>query len=213
MPAARRTSPAARRGFTLIEAAVSTIVVGVMLVAAFQTVASAADGRRKAFNLRKAQVLADMLLTEVCSMPYEDPNSPGGFGPESGETAEPRTFNDIDDYDGYTAKPPTDRKGVVIAPYEGWRWSASVQNVLSDLTGVRAASASVGLRLVTVTVTSPEGVTTTQSRLRSRWSVFDQMPTNDSRAFRRVVVRIGAGDSPIDVYQSVDTINSPQEVP
>ena len=135
-------------------AAVSTIVVGVMLVAAFQTVASAADGR-PGIQPAQAQVLADMLPTEVCSMPYRRPQLARRFRPESGETAEPRTFNDIDDYDGYTAKPrPIARAS--SSPLRGLALERERAERALDLTGVRAASASVGLQLVTVTVTSPE---------------------------------------------------------
>ena len=201
-----------RAAFTIVEAAVCVVIVGVMLVAALQTVGSAADGRRRAYQLRTSQALADQLLAEIMSMPYVDPNAvdPTDFGAESGETSVPRNFNDTDDYDGLSESPPRDRTGAVIPGYEDWRWTATITIVDSGLSGVSRTQGDKGTRLVTVSVINPAGDTSTISAIRSRWSIADQPPKDGVPDLSAIRVSVSAGDGAQSVSAGASFANVPE---
>src|SRR6476619_6716570 len=109
------------RGFSLVEAMVSAGIVGVMLVASVNLLSSAARTRVADGNRRSGIMLAQQLMSEVISQPYKDDGLLSGilFGPELGENA--RTdFDDVDDYNNYTEKPPKDNNGGIVSGFGGW---------------------------------------------------------------------------------------------
>lgn len=220
-PARRRDRVHPRRAFTLVEAAVSIVIVGVMLVAALQTVAAAADARRRGAALSRADDLARVLLAEILAKPYQDLNGAPGFGPEAGETAVgPRLFDDVDDYNDFSQSEPTDAAGVRLAGYSGWSWRVAVTPVQVGIGSVDAlASWSVGAggagdgaRLIAVTVRAPDGRATTVETLRSRWGRTDSAPSASVRDAAAVRVHLAVGEGAIDVSRSGVMVNVP-EVP
>jgi len=184
MPTLRR-HPRSLPGFTLVEAAVSVVIVGVMFVAAITTVASAAQSRRLIAGWRRADGLARALLFEVQHCKYGTtggiviPINVLGIGETSREN-----LDTLDDYAGFTESPPAARDGTLLAGYTNWRRAVSVQRVdpadpLRDTTG----STDKGLKRITVVVRAPDGATTTLTALRSRWSIADlDIPPGQSRA-------------------------------
>jgi type II secretory pathway pseudopilin PulG len=95
------------RGFTLIEAALATIIVGVGVVSTMRLFASCTQQNIAATQMSSAQMLAGNIHEAIVGLPFADPTfAHKYFGPEPGETL--ATFNDIDDFDGSSFNPPID---------------------------------------------------------------------------------------------------------
>lgn len=134
---------AARRGLSLLEVVVSTVIVSVSLVASITLIGSTSRAHSVALDTSRAALLADTLLTEVMLAHYEDPQTPGTFGPEAGETAR-ELYDDVDDYDGYSSPTPTLWTGEPIEWVEGWSWSVSVAEVGAQDTDSLSLDSLVG---------------------------------------------------------------------
>ena len=64
-------------GFTLVEAAISIVLVSVMLVAALNTVGAAKLGQQKTAARGRAHLLAQELMSEIMRQDYADPQDIG----------------------------------------------------------------------------------------------------------------------------------------
>lgn len=117
-----------RAGFSLLEAALSTVVVAVMLVAALNTVGASRITQHKVVLVCRGRLLAESLLAEILRQNYEDPNTPPVFGREEGELETTRdTYDDVDDYNGWIASPPVAQDGTALANAADWSRSVTVQ--------------------------------------------------------------------------------------
>lgn len=144
--------PPRRPGFTLVEAAISIVLVGVLLVAALSTVGAAKLGERIRADRSEGQLLAQALMAEILNQAYEEPDDTPQFGREVSEGSGDRTaWDDVDDYDGWTKSPPRYKDSTSMPGLDDWRRSVSVQWVTpSDLTQVSASP--TGVKRITVTV-------------------------------------------------------------
>ena len=152
-PCTARRRPSRRvGGFSLAEAVVSILIVGGLLVAALNTLGAARIGRYKLSEQNRGPLLAQALMSEILQQPYQDAQDPGGFGLEDGEGSAGRTdFDDIDDYDGWTASPPLNKDGSAIPGLEGYQ--RSVQVVWGDPDDLAQTSANpTGIKRINVTV-------------------------------------------------------------
>src|SRR3954470_21891713 len=119
-----------RRGLTLIEVVASTMIVGLMVVAALNALAAATKSSNSIGNRAVAAGLADELMSEIMMQPYSDPDGSPIFGHESGESTSVRSaFDDVDDYHGWNASPPQYRDGTTIPDRTNWRQRVSVSYV------------------------------------------------------------------------------------
>ena len=134
-----------RTGFSLVEAVIATLIVGVAFVAVINTVGASRATQIKTAQQGHALLLAQDLMTEILSLPYEDEN-PGGLGVEGTENSSDRsTFDDIDDYHNWLGDPPAAADGVSIAGADGYlrevkvRWvdPASPDTTSGTETGVK----------------------------------------------------------------------------
>lgn len=148
-----RTRVRPRRGFTLVEAVISIAIVGSMLVAALSAMAGSQRLRiRSADRLRGHQLAAD-LIAEVEACLYTDPGfGLGSFGVGADETGPDRSlFDDVDDYDGWSASPPQRKDGAEIPDLDGWTRTVEVEWVLpDDLGDVQGGESEVKRVVVTV---------------------------------------------------------------
>src|SRR6476659_8144751 len=118
------------RGLTLIEVVAATMIVGLMAVAALNALGAATKSANSIGNRAIAAGLADELMSEILMQSYSDPDGSPVFGHESGESSSVRSaFDDVDDYDGWNAKPPQYRDGTVIPDRTDWRQRVSVTYV------------------------------------------------------------------------------------
>lgn len=87
-----------RRGFTLAEAMMAVMVLGIAAASVLLPFMSGAAVRADGFNRTLAARLASDLMEQILRLPFHDPNDGTSYtlGPESGD------YDNIDDYHGYT---------------------------------------------------------------------------------------------------------------
>lgn len=156
-----------RQGFSLIEAAGSTFMVGILLVAALKTVSGSLFAQSKAAEQVRGQLLARALMTEIVSQSYENPTTPVAFGLESGESGSTRVnYNDVDDYSG-TESPPKNKDGTALSGFNGWQRTVAVNWVnLSDLTQV--ASGETGAKRIVISIQHNGATVCTVTAIRTK---------------------------------------------
>lgn len=156
-----------RRAFTLIEAALSVLIVGIMLTAALRTLSATRRADALFASRARGLALAEDLMAEILEHPYEDP---GGlsFGLETGEVATDRTtFDDVDDYHGWTSSPPVSRDGDPIDGATGFTRSVTVERVRRSDPSLTVAS-DRGVKRITVTVLRGEAQVARLTAWRTR---------------------------------------------
>lgn len=144
-----------QRGFALIEAIVSAMIIGLMVAAAVETVGKSRTSQVWAADRVRGYELASQLMAEITSAPYSDPDEATLFGREISEVLGNRSdFDDVDDYHGLSESPPRLRDGSVLTGYSGWRRQVSVAHALPSDTSQDAFLDS-GAKRIVVTVYSP----------------------------------------------------------
>jgi type II secretory pathway pseudopilin PulG len=150
--------PDSRRALSLIEVVASTMIVGMMTVAALDSLGAATRSAESIGNRAVALGLADELMAEIVQMPYEDPTQSAVFGRESGEAATPRFgFDDVDDYVNWNQSPPQYRDGTVIPDRTGWRHRVQIRWVTPS-NPAQASATDQGAKLIKVVI-DYDGVT------------------------------------------------------
>jgi type II secretory pathway pseudopilin PulG len=189
------------RGFSLVEAAVSTVIVALMFGAAMAAMGVSARDRLSRSHTRMGDALAQRLMAEILQRRFEFPAG-SGIGRASGTPTADRTrWLDVDDYFDLDETPPRDRLGRPIPGTAGWRWAARVEyvrvsggtvsgagtavsdplvslNLLGTAINVGsrpAETVATDLKRVTVRVTSPQGRVTTLTGLRSAYGATDRV--------------------------------------
>lgn len=128
-PACKRNPHGTRHGLSLAETVISIAIVGIMLVAALNTVGASQMTQKSMSDRSRAVLLAQDMMSEILRQAYQDPDSePGSFGLDSGEVGDGSRslWEDVDDYDGWSATPPERKDGTVIPGLEGWGRSVQV---------------------------------------------------------------------------------------
>lgn len=164
-----------RRAFSMVEVLIASAIVSGLVVASLDAAGMVFRARRLNVDGTTGPALAQELLEEAMAMPYEDPQTPGSaIGPDGGETGSSRAaFDDVDDFHNWNSANAKTRDGIAIAGFTGWRRQVSVARV--QLANPAQTSASdVGLKRVSVTVTSPDGSLYTATGLRSRYGAMEQ---------------------------------------
>src|SRR5688572_19031442 len=166
----RLAGPPDRRGIGLVEAAVATVIVGIMLVSAMATFDATMRASTITIERSRAGALASLLMNEILRARYSEPTDAVGFGPEVPETSTSRVdWDDVDDYAGFAQLPPTLPGGEEVEGARNWSWAASVE-FADAVDPTRTVTFDTGLKRVTVTVTDPKGTVTTFVALRSRFN-------------------------------------------
>jgi MSHA pilin protein MshD len=144
------------RAFTLVEVLLTILIVGVGLVATMRALPVALRMSEASRQSMEAQQLATEMLSEIALLPFEDPDGSPGFGRETGESSATRAdFDDIDDYDAWTACPPESRDGTTNTDLAAYRRSVNVYSVdVNDFTRV-LADGSTDAKRITVTISCP----------------------------------------------------------
>jgi hypothetical protein len=141
-----------RAGFTLAEASLSTLLVGMLLLVSSRGVGVSIMAQSRTANESAGGMLADALIAEILQLPYADPNQSAVFGLESGEAGSNRSkYDDVDDYNGWLDSAPTYKDGTAMSVSGTWQRRVTVEWVtLSDLT--LKSTTETGMKRVTVTV-------------------------------------------------------------
>jgi type II secretory pathway pseudopilin PulG len=122
--------PRRARGFTLIEAALTTVIVGVAFVAIMQLFAACTQQNRIGQNMTTAMLLAGHIQETMAGLSFNDPAyATTYFGPEPGQT--PASYDDVDDFDGAAFSPPIDSRRQQIIGQTQYTQMVTVQPVLA----------------------------------------------------------------------------------
>ena len=143
-----------RAGFSLVETAIATVLVGGLFVVAMNMVGASRMTQSRYADREQALVLAEDLLNEILDQSYEDPDGGVVFGIEVGESLSLRTsLDDADDYHRFEESPPTDAAGNAIPGAERftrevvvyWVKAESPNAFRSSETGVKRVAVQVSL--------------------------------------------------------------------
>jgi len=100
------------RGYSLVEVLAATGLFGFLVVGILGALTQGIRLTDRAEQTEDLNNAAQSLLEEIRGRGFEDPVSPV-FGPDTGETAgDKTTFDDVDDFCGYTEDPVLDTAGV-----------------------------------------------------------------------------------------------------
>ena len=120
----RRPGFQGRRGFTLIEASLATIIVGVGVLATMQLFTAITQQTQTNNRMTTAMLLASHVQEAMAGLNFNDPqDGPATFGPEDNETL--ASFDDVDDFDGQSWSPP--RNALLAAVPAVDRYTQSVE--------------------------------------------------------------------------------------
>jgi type II secretory pathway pseudopilin PulG len=119
-----------RRGFTLIEAAAVTVIVGVAFVSVMGLFAACTQQNRVGGNMTTAMLLAGNIQETMAGLSFNDPGYGSTyFGPEPGQTLP--AYDDLDDFDNQTFNPPIDSLRQSVPTLNQFTQSVTVAPVYS----------------------------------------------------------------------------------
>lgn len=145
--------PLSRSALTLVEVVVSTLIVGLMTVAALNGLGATTRSSETAGNRAIAQGMADDLLAEILATAYSEPSGSTAFGLDAGETAPRSNFDDVDDFDGWNQQPPQAADGTTSSNRAEYRQIVEVQRVMpGNPTQATAGAVEQGAKRITVTI-------------------------------------------------------------
>lgn len=147
----------------------SIVLVGVMLVAALNAAGASKLALSKLSDRGKGMLLAQEIMTEILALQYEDPAlGSGSFGRTGAKNApgDRSLYDDVDDYDDWSASPPQDKDGVPLGDTDGYTREVSVDWVLSNDLKQTSVSAS-GIKRIWVFVSHADGVRISLYALRT----------------------------------------------
>ncbi|MEM9753322.1 MAG: hypothetical protein AAF916_08035 [Planctomycetota bacterium] len=153
------------RGFTLIEAALTTVIVGTGVLALVGAQQAYHIKNDYAVRTNQGHMLANEIRELTANLPHHDPiTSAANYGPEPGEGAV-LDYDDLDDFAGtvsagfgagLTFNPPINAAGLTMTGLDQWTQQVSVSNVdpanISVATGSTLPIGTTDVMRVTVTV-------------------------------------------------------------
>ena len=183
----RRANRSSRAGLGLVEVICSTLIIGLMLVTSLETVGAVFRTQRLNADRLAGPNLAMELMTEILSLPYEDPDIDNSdIDTDVGEATLTRAdFDDIDDYDGWNNVGVEAKDGTPNADFSTWRRQVQVAWVEPSTGAVDAADTK--LKRITVRVTSPSGEITQLMAYRTKDGMLER-----SQAEMTAVTWLGA---------------------
>ncbi|MDB5326341.1 MAG: biosis protein MshD [Phycisphaerales bacterium] len=190
-------------GFTIVEAAVSVAIVGVLLVSSTAVFSTIARSRASQNESRLAQLLAQQLMAEIIQSAYAQSGTTPPFGPQSGQTR--ATYPAVDCYDGYVASPPVSELGTTLSDYAGWTEKASVAFV--DPLNPTVAAATSSLKQITVTIVAPGGKNYSLVGWRSKFGAYEVPPLTQTTFVTGVAVTVQGAAPTKTVYSGAHPLN------
>jgi len=143
-----------RRGISMAETIVSTLIIGFVLVGTLQIIGPMVRSSTVHANKLIATNLANELMEEIITKKFTDPDEDAGdlLGVDTGERSENRNdFDDVDDYQSWTSTPPKLSTNQTNTAIPGWTRTVKIVHVEISDPSVDSASAT-GLKKITVTV-------------------------------------------------------------
>jgi prepilin-type N-terminal cleavage/methylation domain-containing protein len=159
-----------RRGFTLVESLIASVVLAVAVVGIAGTLAASYQQARDQVSVAEATQLARQLIEEISARPFEVPaGSPSNAVGWSAGNPNRAIYDDISDYHGYTDNSTsiTTQAGVVqsfgtAGPYE--RFVTVTEGPVPQ----GHTAPAIDFKQVKVTVTRPGGSAVVISKVFTR---------------------------------------------
>jgi type II secretory pathway pseudopilin PulG len=150
--------PRPQGGFTFVEILITLVFLSIAMLAMTSQFPIGLSVSQSAEDLTLATNLAQELMEEIRSMPWEDPQTSGApLGPDSGEWGR-LVFDDIDDYDDLVESPPNDLDGNPLNGQGGRanlaRYERDVTVTYADPTTLAATATVTGLKRIEVGVSN-----------------------------------------------------------
>jgi prepilin-type N-terminal cleavage/methylation domain-containing protein len=160
MSVAARTRRLYKRGFTLIESALATVIVGTGVLAIVSAQQAFHKQNSWSTHATSGARLGNEIREMTLNLPRHDPVTADAFwGPEENET-ELALFDDLDDFDGagdgliFSAElgnGPVNARREVISNMPGWSQIVTVENVNpNDITNPEDDNATNVLKVVVI---------------------------------------------------------------
>ena len=121
-----------RRGFTLIEAAMVTVIIGIGVVGMLELLAAGTMSNTKGTELTTAINLANNVREISLGLAFSDPDQPAVWNTKEATIAQ---YRDIKDLDGENWCPPRDVRRQQILGYDTWRQKIKVETVSQNNVG------------------------------------------------------------------------------
>jgi prepilin-type N-terminal cleavage/methylation domain-containing protein len=152
----RRPRQSRSHGFTLIEVALTTVIVGTGILAGVQLLAACSQQNRAAAQATTAMLLANNVQEAIAHLPFSDPSGSTTFGLE--EAGQPMTlWDDVDDFNGRTFSPPIDAALQPIPDLAKFSQQITVQRCDPQRLTLNAAGADAARVTVRVLFTRRDG--------------------------------------------------------
>jgi hypothetical protein len=179
-----------------------------VLVAALGAFGAIARSQRNQVDRTAGYALADQLMAEIVQCRFAEPSGGGTtLGPDAGELTR-ASYDDVDDYKGYTASPPVLRDGTAMPEYSGWTRAVDVVCVKPDQPDVPIVAGDPQvLKKITVRVTSPVGTVVILRALRGVDGAYEQAPTAVTNYLTWGGVSAKVGDRGRTVYGGSHPLN------
>lgn len=151
-PSRPQARAASRSGFTLIEAALATVIVGTAVLAIMQLLVVCTQTNRAGADMTTAMYLAGNVQEAMADLPFNDPSG-AGFGREEANNI--LAWDDIDDfhlYDSSAADPalPVDSQRQPVADLGRFAQLVTVTEV--NMNNLSIAAAGSDAKRITVRI-------------------------------------------------------------
>jgi prepilin-type N-terminal cleavage/methylation domain-containing protein len=158
----KRSDSKNRFGFTLIEALVATMIIGIAVVALLTANISHTKVNAFGINTSTAEFLVEEIRSLTASLDVVDPEFGAvTFGTETGENAV-TDYDDLDDFDGEVFNPPINVLGAELADFSEYTQIVTVENVgANDFTTAIADHGSPIVRVSVQIMMNSEEITST----------------------------------------------------
>lgn len=143
-----------RRGISMAETVISTMLIGFVLVSTLQIVGPMVQSTSLHADRLVAANLANELSEEIATKLFTDPDddSADALGVDDAERAIVRAdFDDVDDYNGWNSSPPRLSSSQSNVFLGGWTRSVTVAHVLANDPSTDSGT-NTGLKRITVVV-------------------------------------------------------------
>ena len=139
-------------GIAYTEVLLSSIILAVIIVSAMKLFANLGRSRQGVIGQDASNYLALQMIEEIKQQYYTDPAVENEDGPGADETGSNRSaFDDVDDYDEWSSRPPQDRDGNPLNQYAELLREVEVQYVsANDFT--QTAGSDEGFKEIKITI-------------------------------------------------------------
>lgn len=162
-----------RRGFTLIEAALATVIIGVGVLAAMRLFAAVTMQNDHGQHMSTAMMLATNVQEAMAGLAFTDPVAgKNSFGPEAGENI--ASYNDVDDFNGRSFSPPIDATRTGLADLSQYTQQITVTRVSPTSFSTTATSYSGAVRIEVVVNYQPTPGEPSEELYRLSWLRLDR---------------------------------------